>query len=336
MFLGMIVTRLWIAHAVLKEANEVGPPGGSWRAKTAVDWKRRSFLKFRAQSQCTRRWKGALWWARYSSEFCGIFAKMRTRDRSGGGLTSSGWQTCAQASCWYEEPFPPVDLRAVCLVRAIAASYYRELKNDSEKNDLNFWQNHENIACRQNRWQAGSCTRKKQTEAAVKSNESRKKQRPRGNWWLHRPSNNNQHQQTALLNRCIATGKANSDRHRRTVDESKRRSKLVSTHSFKYASRRNATRSLRSWDPTQRQNDHPQQTEEFSTTYVVSIHYWNRDIAVRWICSLPLFGEYESLQLNTVGTMDSMPWCQFGLPWWTKSVVLRCNLRCQFYEMFPG
>jgi hypothetical protein len=155
---------------------------------------------------------------------------------------------------------------------------------------------------------------------------NQERNRTHGNWWLHRPSNNNQHQQTALLNRCIATGKANSDRHRRTgMKVSGEASSFRHIRSnMPHVEMLPESTKLRSNATTKR----PSSTDFRVLNNICCVHpQWNRD---------SLFDESALFHClvntnhysYTVGTMDSMPWCQFGLPWWTKSVVLRCNLRC--------
>merc|ERR1712091_409286 len=95
----------------------------SWRARTAEPWKRRSPLKSWAISR-TRRWNGSLR-MRSSVDFWYLRISRRATVP---GLYLWGFLTppvegadflaALVASCFLGA-FPPVDLRAVCLVRAI-------------------------------------------------------------------------------------------------------------------------------------------------------------------------------------------------------------------------
>merc|ERR1712224_951651 len=124
-----MVTRLaWMAQRLVssksptREASEA-----SWRAITAEDWKRRSVLKSWAIS-LTRRWNGSLrmrssvdfWYLRISLRatvpgryLWGFF----TPPVDGADLRAA-----LVASCFLGA-LPPVDLRAVCLVRAMFLSF---------------------------------------------------------------------------------------------------------------------------------------------------------------------------------------------------------------------
>merc|ERR1712224_276726 len=125
-----MVTRLaWMAQRLVssksptREASEA-----SWRAITAEDWKRRSVLKSWAIS-LTRRWKGSLrmrssvdfWYLRISLRatvpgryLWGFF----TPPVAGADLRAA-----LVASCFLGA-LPPVDLRAVCLVRAMVLWFF--------------------------------------------------------------------------------------------------------------------------------------------------------------------------------------------------------------------
>merc|ERR1719493_533060 len=125
MSLGMMVTRLaWMAQRVVssksptREASEA-----SWRAITAEDWKRRSVLKSWAIS-LTRRWNGSLR-MRSSVDFWYLRISRRATVP---GLYLWGFLTPPVAGADFRAAFvancflgalPPVDLRAVCFVRAI-------------------------------------------------------------------------------------------------------------------------------------------------------------------------------------------------------------------------
>ncbi|KAL5660687.1 hypothetical protein ACJX0J_027812, partial [Zea mays] len=101
-------------------------------AATAEDWKRRSVLKSCAISR-TRRWKGSLrmsssvlfWYLRISRSAtvpgrkrCGFF----TPPVAGADLRAA-----LVASC-FRGALPPVDLRAVCFVRAIGVVWERRCR----------------------------------------------------------------------------------------------------------------------------------------------------------------------------------------------------------------
>merc|ERR1711994_1178728 len=100
----------------------------SCRAPMAADWNLRSVLKSWAIS-LTSRWKGSL---RMSSSV-DFWYLLISRRATVPGLYLWGFLTppvegadflaALVASCFLGA-FPPVDLRAVCLVRAILLSYY--------------------------------------------------------------------------------------------------------------------------------------------------------------------------------------------------------------------
>jgi len=125
MSLGMIVTRLaWIAHKLVSSKRPTRyASDASWRARMAVDWNRRSVLKSCAIS-LTNLWNGSfrmsksvLFWYFLISRratvpglyLCGFFTPP---------LVGADFRAALVASCFLGA-FPPVDLRAVCLVRAI-------------------------------------------------------------------------------------------------------------------------------------------------------------------------------------------------------------------------
>uniref|UniRef100_A0A8R7QW86 Uncharacterized protein n=1 Tax=Triticum urartu TaxID=4572 RepID=A0A8R7QW86_TRIUA len=98
----------------------------SCSADTAELWKRRSVLKSSAISR-TRRWKGSLrmsssvlfWYLRISRS-----ATVPGRKRWGfftPPVAGADFRTALVASC-FRGALPPVDLRAVCFVRAIGAA----------------------------------------------------------------------------------------------------------------------------------------------------------------------------------------------------------------------
>ena len=125
MSLGMIVTRLaWIAQRLVSSKSETRYDSeASWSARMAVPWKRRSDLKSWAISR-TRRWNGSLrmsrsvdfWYLRISRS-----ATVPGRYRCGfltPPVVGADLRAALVASC-LRGALPPVDLRAVCLVRAI-------------------------------------------------------------------------------------------------------------------------------------------------------------------------------------------------------------------------
>ncbi|XBI07439.1 hypothetical protein VPH35_135345 [Triticum aestivum] len=127
MSLGMMVTRLaWMAHRLVSSNSPTRyASAASWSAETAEDWKRRSVLKSWAISR-TRRWKGSL---RMSSSVLFWYLRI-SRRATVPGLKRWGFFTppvagadlraALVASCFLGA-LPPVDLRAVCFVRAIGA-----------------------------------------------------------------------------------------------------------------------------------------------------------------------------------------------------------------------
>ncbi|RCV33606.1 hypothetical protein SETIT_7G095400v2 [Setaria italica] len=127
MSLGMMVTRLaWIAQRLVSSNSPTRyASAASCSAATAEDWNRRSVLKSCAISR-TRRWKGSLrisssvlfWYLRISRS-----ATVPGRKRWGfltPPVAGADLRAALVASCFLGA-LPPVDLRAVCLVRAIGA-----------------------------------------------------------------------------------------------------------------------------------------------------------------------------------------------------------------------
>jgi len=138
MSLGMIVTLLaWIAHKLVSSKSPTKyASDASCNAKTAELWKRRSVLKSWAIS-LTNLWKGSLrmrssvdfWYLRISRSAtvpglyrCGFFTPP---------VAGADFLAAFVASCFLGA-FPPVDFRAVCLVRAMA-----EKKNSKKKTRTN-------------------------------------------------------------------------------------------------------------------------------------------------------------------------------------------------------
>merc|ERR550519_3196712 len=125
MSLGMIVTRLaWMAHRFVSSNRPTRYASlASWRAPIAALWNLRSVLKSWAIS-LTRRWKGSFL-MRSSVDFWYLLISRRATVP---GLYLWGFLTppvegadflaALVASCFLGA-FPPVDLRAVCLVRAM-------------------------------------------------------------------------------------------------------------------------------------------------------------------------------------------------------------------------
>merc|ERR1740138_931113 len=121
----MMVTRLaWIAQRVVSSNSEGRyASDASCSAMMACDWKRRSVLKSCATSR-TRRWKGSL---RIKSSVLFWYLRI-SRSATVPGLKRWGFLTppvegadlraALEASC-LRGALPPVDLRAVCLVRAM-------------------------------------------------------------------------------------------------------------------------------------------------------------------------------------------------------------------------
>ncbi|KAK8448795.1 hypothetical protein SEVIR_7G103250v4 [Setaria viridis] len=127
MSLGMIVTRLaWMAHRLVSSNRPTRyASAASCSAATAEDWNRRSVLKSCAISR-TSRWNGSFrirssvlfWYLRISRSatvpgrnLWGFF----TPPVAGADLRAALVASCLRGA------LPPVDLRAVCLVRAIGA-----------------------------------------------------------------------------------------------------------------------------------------------------------------------------------------------------------------------
>ncbi|CAN1166113.1 hypothetical protein LINPERPRIM_LOCUS34114 [Linum perenne] len=121
----MIVTLLaWIAQRLVSSKSPTRyASAASWRAETAELWNLRSVLKSWAISR-TRRWKGSLrikssvlfWYLRISRRatvpglnLCGFFTPP---------VAGADFLAAFVASC-FRGALPPVDLRAVCFVRAI-------------------------------------------------------------------------------------------------------------------------------------------------------------------------------------------------------------------------
>merc|ERR1719394_620399 len=112
----------------------------SCRAPMAADWNLRSVLKSWAIS-LTRRWKGSL---RMSSSV-DFWYLLISRRATVPGLYLWGFLTppvegadflaALVASC-FRGAFPPVDLRAVCLVRAILANQFRLFEQVSHNRTL--------------------------------------------------------------------------------------------------------------------------------------------------------------------------------------------------------
>ncbi|OQU86287.1 hypothetical protein SORBI_3003G065001 [Sorghum bicolor] len=119
MSLGMMVTRLaWMAQRLVSSKSPTS-------AATAEDWNRRSVLKSCAISR-TSRWNGSFrisssvlfWYLRISRS-----ATVPGRNRCGfftPPVAGADFRAAFVASC-FRGALPPVDLRAVCFVRAIVA-----------------------------------------------------------------------------------------------------------------------------------------------------------------------------------------------------------------------
>jgi len=122
---GMMVTRLaWMAHKLVSSKRPTRyASDASWSARTAEDWNRKSVLKSCAISR-TRRWNGSLrikssvdfWYLRISRSatvpgryLCGFL----TPPVAGADLRAALVASCLRGA------LPPVDLRAVCFVRAM-------------------------------------------------------------------------------------------------------------------------------------------------------------------------------------------------------------------------
>merc|ERR1719486_1677760 len=130
MSLGMMVTRFaWIAQRLVSSKRPTRyASDASCRATTAELWKRRSVLKSCAISR-TRRWNGSLrmsssvdfWYLRISRR-----ATVPGRYRWGfftPPVAGADLRAALVASC-FRGALPPVDLRAVCLVRAIFSQLF--------------------------------------------------------------------------------------------------------------------------------------------------------------------------------------------------------------------
>ncbi|XBI07831.1 hypothetical protein VPH35_135671 [Triticum aestivum] len=128
MSLGMMVTRLaWMAQRLVSSNSPTRyASAASCSADTAELWNRRSVLKSCAISR-TRRWKGSLrmsssvlfWYLRISRS-----ATVPGRNRCGfftPPVAGADLRAALVASC-FRGALPPVDLRAVCFVRAIGAA----------------------------------------------------------------------------------------------------------------------------------------------------------------------------------------------------------------------
>ena len=126
--MGMMVTRFaWIAHKLVSSNKPTRyASDASCNARTADDWNRRSVLKSCAISR-TSLWKGNLrinnsvlfWYLRISRRAtvpglyrCGFFTPP---------VAGADFRAALVANC-LRGALPPVDLRAVCFVRAIV--YY--------------------------------------------------------------------------------------------------------------------------------------------------------------------------------------------------------------------
>merc|ERR1740121_2803973 len=120
----MVTLLAWMGHRLVASKSPTREASAaSWRAMTAELWNLRSVLKSCAIS-LTRRWKGSLR-MRSSVDFWYLLISRRATVP---GLYLWGFLTppvagadflaALVASCFLGA-FPPVDLRAVCLVRAI-------------------------------------------------------------------------------------------------------------------------------------------------------------------------------------------------------------------------
>merc|ERR1712020_793873 len=125
----MMVTRLaWIAHKLVSSIKPTKyASDASCNAPIAADWNLKSVLKSWAISR-TNRWKGNLrmsnsvdfWYRRISLKatvpgryLCGFFTPPV--------VVGADFRAALVANC-LRGAFPPVDLRAVCLVRATKAA----------------------------------------------------------------------------------------------------------------------------------------------------------------------------------------------------------------------
>merc|ERR1712151_1484693 len=123
----MMVTRLaWMAHKLVSSKRPTRyASDASWSARTAEDWNRKSVLKSCAISR-TRRWNGSLrikssvdfWYLRISRRatvpgryLCGFLTPP---------AVGADFLAALVANCFLGA-LPPVDLRAVCLVRAMTS-----------------------------------------------------------------------------------------------------------------------------------------------------------------------------------------------------------------------
>ena len=88
MSFGMMVTRLaWMAARLVSSNRPTRyASDASWRARTALDWKRRSVLKSCAISR-TRRWKGSF---RIRSSVDFWYFRISLQAGEGGGRSSGG------------------------------------------------------------------------------------------------------------------------------------------------------------------------------------------------------------------------------------------------------
>ena len=144
--LGMIVTRLaWIAHRLVSSKSPTRyASAASWSAATAELWNRRSVLKSWAISR-TRRWKGSF---RIRSSVLFWYFRISLR-ATVPGLNLWGFFTPPVAGADFLAAFvancflgalPPVDLRAVCLVRAIEKLGFKKwMASVSETGVVRVW-----------------------------------------------------------------------------------------------------------------------------------------------------------------------------------------------------
>ena len=129
-----MVTRLaWIAHKLVSSKRPTRyASDASWSARTAEDWNRKSVLKSCAISR-TRRWNGEL----ADQEFRGLLVRRISRSATVPGRYLCGFLTppvagadlraALVASC-LRGALPPVDLRAVCFVRAILHEVWNDVR----------------------------------------------------------------------------------------------------------------------------------------------------------------------------------------------------------------
>jgi hypothetical protein len=121
---GMIVTRLaWMAHRLVSSKRPTRyASAASCRARTAEPWKRRSVLNSWAISR-TKRWNGSFrmrssvdFWYRLISRRATVPGRYLwgffTPPVAGAFLRAALVASCLRGA------LPPVDLRAVCFVRA--------------------------------------------------------------------------------------------------------------------------------------------------------------------------------------------------------------------------